>query len=84
MKPSRDVFVQYRVINGIKYIMKNYKVFQLDEIGEMIWDSLDGETTLQQIAEKVANTYDVDMETVHNDVEVYIQELLEKKLIEVE
>ncbi|MBA9086872.1 hypothetical protein FHR92_003352 [Fontibacillus solani] len=84
MKPSRDVFVQYRVINGIKYIMKNYKVFQLDEIGEMIWDSLDGETTLQQIAEKVANTYDVDVETVHNDVEVYIQELLEKKLIEVE
>ncbi|MGG1343645.1 PqqD family protein [Bacillus toyonensis] len=83
MKPSRDIFVQYRVINGIKYIMKNYKVFQLDEIEEMIWDSFDGHTTIQQIAEKIADIYKVEHAIVLQDVELFVQEMLEKELVEV-
>jgi hypothetical protein len=83
MTPSRDVFVQYRVINGNKFIMKNYHVFQLDEIGELVWDALDGETTVKQIIENISKIYDVQLETVEHDIDQFIKELLEKELIEV-
>ncbi|MFB7816173.1 PqqD family protein [Paenibacillus chitinolyticus] len=83
LKPSRDLFVQYRVINGSKYILKNYKVFLLDEVGEIIWDSLDGKTTLQQIAEQISIKYQIEVETALDDIEHFINELLEKELIEV-
>ncbi|MEK3902079.1 MULTISPECIES: PqqD family protein [unclassified Paenibacillus] len=83
MKPTRDVFVQYRVIKGTKFIMKNYHVFELDEIGEIVWDALDGETTVQQIAENISNIYNEPLETVELDIKQFIKELLEKELIEV-
>ncbi|WP_141434296.1 PqqD family protein [Bacillus sp. 03113] len=83
MKPTRDIFVQYRVINGNKYIMKNYKVYQLDEVGEIIWDSLDGQTTLGEIAEKISNLYKVDQDVVLQDVEIFIEELTKKELVEI-
>lgn len=83
MTPNRDVFVQYRVINGKKFIMKNYHVFELDEIGEIVWDALDGETTVQKIAENISKLYAVPLETVEHDIKQFIKELLEKELIEV-
>ncbi|MED3553883.1 PqqD family protein [Cytobacillus praedii] len=83
MKPTRDIFVQYRVINGVKYIMKNYKVFQLDEVGELIWDSLDGQTTLDEIAEKIAKLYKVDQSIILHDVAVFIKEMSQNELIEI-
>lgn len=82
MKPNRDIFVQYRVINGVKYIMKNHKVFQLDEVGEIIWDSLDGQTTLEEIAEEIAKLYNVDQNVVLCDVRMFIEEMSQNELVE--
>ncbi|MBA1334425.1 MAG: hypothetical protein HPY66_2274 [Firmicutes bacterium] len=83
MIPRRDVFVQYRVVNGIKYIAKNYKAFQLDEVGELVWDSIDGKTSIEQIADKIAEKYNVDKAMVLKDIQQFMKELLENELVEV-
>lgn len=83
MIPSRNMFVQYRVVNGVKYIAKNYDVFALDEIGEQVWEAIDGETSVEQIADVLSNKYDVNKDIVLHDVNDFVKDLLAKELIEV-
>lgn len=83
MIPERDIFVQYRVINGVKYIAKNNEAYQLDEIGEIIWESIDGKTSVEEIAEKITEKYNVEYEKVLKDTKQFIDELLNAELIEV-
>lgn len=83
MIPKRDIFVQYRVINGVKYIAKNNEAYQLDEISEIIWESIDGKTSVEEIAEKIAEKYNVEYEKVLKDTKQFIDELLNAELIEV-
>ncbi|EST52167.1 hypothetical protein T458_24425 [Brevibacillus panacihumi W25] len=81
---SRDIFVQSRVLNGINYLAKNNEIYQLDEIGEIVWKSIDGKTPLEEIAASIAANYNVDKGTVLSDLQEFIQELLSKELVEVE
>ncbi|MBO8164929.1 MAG: PqqD family protein [Brevibacillus sp.] len=83
MYPNKDVFVQCRVINNTKYLAKNNEVYQLDEVGEQVWDLLDGKTSIEQIADHIARKYQVDSNMVLNDIQKFIQELVDKNLVEV-
>ncbi|NOW07500.1 PqqD family protein [Clostridium beijerinckii] len=79
---ERNMFVQYRSINGKKFLAKNYKAYELDEIGEIVWESIDGNTDIYEICEKISKKYSVDINIVKNDVEEFIRDLLSKNLIE--
>jgi hypothetical protein len=83
MIPTRDLFVQFRVVNGVAYIVKNYEAFKLDEVGELIWNSIDGVQTVEQITQTVAEKYNEDVAMVGADVKEFIEDLAKAELIEV-
>ncbi|MEK8199509.1 PqqD family protein [Lysinibacillus sp. FSL M8-0134] len=84
MNPTRDIFVQDRVLNGKRYIAKDYKVILLDDIGEIIWNSLDGTTSFNEIAETITSEYNVEKEVVIEDIKVFVNKLYDKGFIEYE
>jgi hypothetical protein len=48
----------------------------LDEVGTIIWQAADGETTLQEIVErKICRQYDVEPEEALKDAEEFVREL---------
>lgn len=82
MIPNQDLFVQCRVINGKTFLAKNNEVFELDEVGEIVWESIDGLTSVFQIVEMISRKYQVDLTVVKRDIEHFLQELQNKQLIE--
>ncbi|GMQ59551.1 hypothetical protein AN1V17_39480 [Vallitalea sediminicola] len=83
MKLEKDIFVDYRCINGKKYISKDNQIYQLDEIGEKIWESLDGKTSIEEIIDEVSRVYVVERDVVSKDIKAYIDDLLSKELVSV-
>jgi len=79
---ERNMFVQYRAINEKKYLAKDYDAYELDEIGEIVWENIDGNTPLEEIAEKIAVKYDVDKNIVMRDIEEFAKEMIDKGLVE--
>lgn len=57
-------------------------MYNLNEMGAFIWSLIDGEISNQEIAEKIIEEYDIDLETAKKDVDNFtakISSLLEKK-----
>lgn len=81
--PRQSIFVQCRVINNVKYIAINREVFELDEVGELVWESINGEKSISDIIDKVSRTYDVDKSDIRQDIEDFINDLIQKNLVEV-
>lgn len=81
--PSQDMFVKFRVVNGVKFLARNHDVFKLDEVGETIWNLIDGESTIEEIADKVSTKYNVSRDVVLPDVQEFIKELDTNNLLEV-
>ena len=50
-------------------------VFTLNEVGSMIWQLIDGQTTARQIMEAVRNEYDVEAPEAEKDVVDFLRSL---------
>lgn len=50
-------------------------LFVLNELGTVIWETADGQTPVQTIADRVCAEYDVDAETARRDVEEFVRAL---------
>lgn len=79
---ARDIFVKYQSINGTKYLAKNFDAFELDEIGDVVWNSIDGKVSMEDISILIAEKYNVNKSMVIKDITEFCNELLEKGLIE--
>jgi hypothetical protein len=67
-----------RVLDGEMMIMsaRDSTLFSLDELGTIIWQAVDGETTLQEIVErKICPEFDVEPEEALRDAENFVREL---------
>lgn len=57
------------------------RIFSLNPVAELIWQEIDAKKTLSDIREQVTSNFDVTAETASTDIEEFITELLEAKLI---
>jgi hypothetical protein len=67
-----------RVLDDEMMIMsaRDSTLFSLNELGTIIWQAADGETTLQQIVErKICPEFDVEPEEALKDAENFVKEL---------
>ena len=53
---------------------------EINEVGTLIWELLDGQRSLQEICTKVHEVFDVDRETAVRDTEEFLESLVEKGL----
>jgi hypothetical protein len=85
--PSGDVVV--REIDGELIIVPlvagvgdmDDQLFSVNESGKMIWDKLDGKTSLTQIIQSLADRYSTSCEEMEKDVRGFVGELLRRKMI---
>jgi hypothetical protein len=56
-------------------------MYTITDVGADIWRACDGVNTVGDIAELLLAAYDVNGETVAEDLESYLSDLAEKKLI---
>lgn len=53
----------------------------LEDLGVFIWNRIDGERRLDTVLGDILDEYDVDEETARTDLLVFIDELVEAKLL---
>ena len=60
-------------------------LYELNETGEFIWDQIDGEKTVKKICEVLYDyvSDDIDRAVLNQDVMRFINDLYEKRFIEV-
>ena len=81
--PARAPHTTYEVVDDQAVIINlNAGTYvTLNETGSFLWDRLDGETTLADIAQALADDYDVSPEITRPDVLALAQALLQEGLI---
>ncbi len=79
---KRSPNVPWRSIDrkGILVDMESGHYFSLNSTGQYIWGQLDGARTLQEIAHRVAEHFDVDEPTALSDCLDLAKRLLDEKL----
>ena len=63
--------------------MENGKYYGLNAVGVSIWKAIQQPATIEQIESAVMQEYDVDHETCHNEVVLFIRKMAAEKLIEI-
>jgi len=58
------------------------RIFAVDSVGEFVWDHIDGRNTLAQILDAVAEEFEVDRATAHEDLLAFIKSLRRTELLE--
>lgn len=74
----------YRKIGSNVYIVdsKNSMLYKLNETAAIIWEGIVKKKSVKQIVKDISSTYDVDLQTVENDVNEIINQLVTNGLIE--
>jgi hypothetical protein len=83
-RPKRAEHTAYEMVDGQAVIinLQDSTYIALNETGSFLWARLDGETTLEAIAQALAETYQVDLAVTRPDVLELAQELLARGMIE--
>ncbi len=58
---------------------ENY--YSLNEVGTRVWELIDGQATVREIASRIAEQYDAPVEEIEKDVVALLQELREQELV---
>ena len=75
---ARSREIAARALDGEMMIMsaRDSTLFNLNELGTLIWQAADGATTLEEIvAQKVCPGYDVEPAQALEDAEAFVREL---------
>ena len=75
--------VAARIIDGEAVIVlpESSQVNVLNEVGSRIWELIDSTRSIGEITEIIVAEYDVTAEQAERDVEEFIQELVENKML---
>lgn len=67
----------------VMFSITNGKYYNLGEIGGVIWDLIENQSTPESIVQELIKQYDVDQETCENQVMTFIDMLYGEGLISV-
>ena len=75
--------VAARIIDGEAVIVlpESGQVNVLNEVGSRIWELIDGTRSVGEITEIIVAEYDVTAEQAEGDMDEFIQELVENKML---
>jgi hypothetical protein len=74
---ARSKQVAARMLGGEMMIMspRDTTLFNLNDVGSVIWESADGKTPLDDIIARLCAEFDVAPEVARQDAETFIQEM---------
>ncbi len=81
---ARSGQISARELDGEMMIMsaRDSQLFNLNELGTLIWQAADGATSLEDIVnEKVCTQYDVERSEALEDAEAFVREMAEHGIL---
>ncbi len=81
--PKRKETISWREFgaDGILLDPRSGDYFEINEVGLMIWKHIDGQKTIEQIIEELADHFDADGEDLVKDTAEFIEDLISKGII---
>lgn len=61
---------------------ENEIFFELNDVGSLIWDMIDGVSTLEDIVQAILKEFDIDKQTAIRETDRFLNELTDFALIE--
>lgn len=82
---ERAGFYPFQRIQDELFIVdpKAREMHQLNQVGAKIWDLLARPRSIQELADAIADEYDVALSTAQGDVVGFLEEMLGRKLVKV-
>lgn len=82
--PRKRANVRVRVIDEETIVLDRGQglIHQLNQTASFVWERCDGRCTLEEIATRLMEAFDVDFNTAVDDVRKVIEQLEERKLLE--
>lgn len=77
---SRNMFVRHQSISGVMYLVHQYDLYEINEVGERIWNAINGEITVKSIIDILAEQYP-NAEGIAEDVSEFLSDLEQNNLI---
>lgn len=83
MFTCKNIKVSCRTIAGTAYILneQSRELHMLDQVGTLIWDFINGESTIEEIVNSVLSEVEGDPDVVRDGVLRFINELADKELV---
>ncbi len=83
VSPTEDTMLRELSGEAVLLNLDTGQYFGLDEVGTAMWNALTGSTNLQQAYETLLSDYDVEAETLRQDLVDLLEKLLEHGLLEI-
>ena len=83
---ARSNKIAARVLDGEMMIMssRDSTLFNLDELGTLIWQAADGATSLEDIVtQKICREYEVEPAEALTDAEAFVRDLAEHGILQI-
>ena len=80
-KLRRGILRKFDAARGQNVLLGPEKVILLDDIGNAIVECCDGQASVSQIAQTLAESYETELAQVEPDVLEFVQELQDKGLV---
>jgi len=82
---TRSKKVAARLLGEEMMIMspRDATLFNLNEVGSVIWNAADGQTPLDEIVARLCDEFDVTPEMARQDAEAFVQELAGHGILQV-
>ena len=81
--PQRNADLTWRDENGDVFICSpdGENLYALTEVGADLWRACDGNRTLEEIESELLSIYDVRPETLHSDLDAFLEKMVKAELI---
>jgi hypothetical protein len=82
-RPRQNLDTASRSIDDATYVLdpETSELHAFNEVGGRIWELIDGERSLQDVAAAIADEYEVDPAVAQADVLEFVRTLQEKDLV---
>ena len=83
MFACKNIKVSCRTIASTAYILdeQTRELHKLDQIGSIIWDHINGESTVDELAYTISSKFEGDPVIIRDSVKDFINELADKELV---
>ena len=78
---AREIVDEFILVPVSSDLAAMHSFFTLNSVGRFIWEHLNGANDLKTVAEAIEESYEIESETVHNDLYQLIDELQQAGLI---